>query len=122
MFFVGNARIGAWNLWVTTKNPHVRSFDLNEEYYDCLITKEIYGIPYYVNPSACELFPYFEMRHPPKEVKEDKETAEQKMYRIHWSAYVSRKDMSQPMWLLHRSVIEQMIDFLYKVETGVSVY
>lgn len=124
MFFVGNARIGNYDLWVTTKSPFDRSFRLTDEYYNVFITKLVsypsptYGsfvLPYYVNPSTCDLFPYFEMRFPPKEVTKGKEeTSEEVMYREHWQAYVNRKDMQMPMWLMHRSILQQVIDTLTK--------
>jgi hypothetical protein len=55
-----------------------------------------------------------EFKFPPKPIKnregEVSETEEEKIYRTEYGAYLTRKEMSMPLWMLHRTTLEKVFE------------
>lgn len=129
MLYVGLGKIGRFELWVTPPSPfHPERFDMTLDYYNCFVT-EITNARYYVNLHKSPTFPQIDYRIPPKPmaVKKSKsrsgeileedipDTIEQAIYRVEHKHYEDRKDMQMPMWLLHRSTIEKIMQVCQSV-------
>jgi hypothetical protein len=90
-------------------------------YWDMLITELDPKGHYakYINLHKDARFPFVEFKYPPIVVKEgSKETPEQEIYRNEHRYYEARKEMSQPLWRLHESKVEQVLSKCQELSDG----
>ena len=111
----GLQTINNFSVWISkTSNP---------DYYDCLFSEAKPGCEfiYYVNIHKDSRLP-IEFKYPPKPIKTKKkneeeeevvsETITEQIYRVEHSAYTVRKELGQPLWLLHSSTLKKILEAL----------
>lgn len=114
-FKIGDNIIGKFHIWINETS------DTN--YFDILVHEHDEWYPYYISLHKDNRF-HVEYKFPPKPIKikkkKDKfgeeseeevpETEAEQIYRIEHYAYDSRKEMSMPLWKLHKTTLERVVE------------
>lgn len=122
--YVGLGKIGRFDLWITTPVFHHTWYDLNLEYYDCMLSEHVGGLAVYVNLHKDSRFDFINFKYPPKppSVKKKKnrfgeeeeeivpDSVEEAIYRMEYNYFVDRKEQQMPLWRLHVSTINKIIE------------
>lgn len=94
----------------------------NGQWVDVLVFEKkgtSYGSDYYINLHKDARFP-IDFSTAPKQLKAGEnlsnESEEQQNYRIEYIFYLHRKDQGQPMWRLHRSTLDRVLEICRRLE------
>jgi hypothetical protein len=94
---------GPLRLWIAPSDDGI--------YHDVLLLERKNDWDYYTNLHKDARFDCVSFKYPPVIVEEDKEeTPEQAIYRNEHRYYAARKDMGQPLWRLHKTTIEKLME------------
>ena len=106
-FTTGNNKVGNFLIWVSaTRDPY---------YFHCLVSEEGSNYPYYIHLHRDSRFS-MEFKSQPKPLKEGVvETSDEQIYRREYDAYQMVKDMTMPLWTLHRDTLEKLIVEMKKI-------
>lgn len=129
MLYVGLGKLGKFEIWITTPVFHSPWYDLTLDYYDCLLYERTPLARYYVSLHKDPRFTFINYKYPPKPlaVKKKKnrfgeeeeeflpDTLEETIYRTEYNSFENRKDMQMPMWRLHTSTINKVMEVCNEV-------
>lgn len=100
-FNLKNNKVGSFLIWVsTTRDP---------DYFQCLVSEEGANYPYYVHLHRDNRFSMEFKAQPRLLTKDTVETPEQQIYRREYDAYQMVKEMTMPLWTLHRNTLEKLM-------------
>lgn len=108
MFNPGNNKVGNFLIWVSaTRDP---------DYFQCLISEEGSNYPYYVHLHRDPRFS-MEFKAQPKPLTKDMvEAPEHQIYRREYDAYQMVKEMTMPLWTLHKNTLVKLMAEMDKIE------
>lgn len=97
-------------MWISRNQFEIWSVDsTTPDYIECLVYERKKYYYCYINIHKDTRF-IIDYTVAPKKSKE--ETVEEQIYRAEWMMYETRKDMGQPLFKLHKTTYDKMLEAL----------